>query len=275
MTTRDTVPVSVIIPCYRACKTIERALASVNAQTAWPLEIILIDDGSDDGTLELLEALKDAHPQPPIRVLSNQYNQGAAMARNKGWNLALGDYIAFLDADDAWLPDKLYIQYRFMSANPDITASGHYYSIGHSSQRNARLPCDTLHSRIISRLEIVLHNPCVTPSIMLRRDISLRFSDSKRYMEDHLLWQEIVFSGHKFAQLNRTLAVIFKPLYGASGLSSHLWKMQRSELDNYSTLRKIGHYSLPTQLFLQSYSWVKFLKRALIVTTRRLQGRKQ
>ncbi len=270
MTRRAVIPVSVVIPCYRASESIERTLASVRAQTVWPLEVILVDDASGDGTLQLLQTLADLYPQPPMRVISQEQNQGAAMARNAGWSLAVGDYVAFLDADDAWLPEKLNLQYSFMSANTIVAASGHDYRIWGASQDARSLPDGPVQSRIISKLEIALRNPCVTPSVMVRRDIGMRFARDRRYVDDHLLWQEIIFSGLRFVKLNVVLAEVFKPLYGVSGLSSHLWEMQRAELDNYRILRRSGFYSVPVQLVLQAYSLAKFVRRLLIVLARRL-----
>ena len=103
---RTNADVSVIIPAYRAVDTIERALASVAAQSLKPLEVIVVDDGSDDGTLEAAQRMCDAMSGIRLIVIG-QENKGAGAARNRALEEAKGEYIAFLDSDDEWLPEKI------------------------------------------------------------------------------------------------------------------------------------------------------------------------
>lgn len=93
--------ISVVIPAFRALGTIDQAIQSVLAQTVPPHEIIVVDDGSPDET-----AAHVADRYPGVRLL-RQANAGCGMARNAGAAIATGDWLAFLDADDAWLPTKL------------------------------------------------------------------------------------------------------------------------------------------------------------------------
>lgn len=100
---------TVVIPCYNAKRWISATLKSVLAQT-WPdLEIIVVDDGSSDGSADLVRS------QFPSVTLIKQVNRGVAAARNKGIANATGDWIAFIDADDIWLPGKLEAQWRLLS----------------------------------------------------------------------------------------------------------------------------------------------------------------
>ncbi|WP_019833546.1 glycosyltransferase family 2 protein [Sphingomonas sp. PR090111-T3T-6A] len=101
---RSTELVSVVIPAYNASATIDETLRSVRAQTHAYLEIIVVDDGSKDDTLDI--ARRHAAMDPRIRVLS-QANAGVAAARNFGWKSAHADLIAFVDADDLWAPTKI------------------------------------------------------------------------------------------------------------------------------------------------------------------------
>jgi glycosyltransferase involved in cell wall biosynthesis len=94
--------VSIIMPAYNAAKTILESVQSVFEQTFSNWELLIINDGSKDNTLEVLSSLKDAR----IKILTQQ-NQGVASARNHGLREARGRYIAFLDSDDLWLPSKL------------------------------------------------------------------------------------------------------------------------------------------------------------------------
>jgi len=97
---------SVIIPAYRAGGSICRALASVAAQTRKPLEVIVIDDGSDDDTLEVATGMQEKMGPISLKVLT-QENAGAGAARNRGLAEARATFVAFLDADDEWLPEKI------------------------------------------------------------------------------------------------------------------------------------------------------------------------
>src|SRR5438309_8195778 len=108
-----TAPVSVIIPCYRCAATIERAMLSVAEQSVRPAEAILIDDASGDNTFAVMEKIRNKYGDW-IRIVALPMNQGAAAARNAGWHAATQPYIAFLDADDAWHPRKIEIQYGYM-----------------------------------------------------------------------------------------------------------------------------------------------------------------
>lgn len=106
--------VSVIIPVYNGEKFLAEALDSVFAQNYEPIEVIVVDDGSTDGTAALLSGYGDR-----IRYL-HQENQGQAAARNRALGIVSGELIAFLDADDIWLPDKLHQQIAYLRANPSV-----------------------------------------------------------------------------------------------------------------------------------------------------------
>lgn len=93
--------ISVVIPCYNAASFLGETLRSVLAQTQPPREVIVVDDGSTDDSARIAESFG-----PPVRVL-RQANGGAAVARNTGVTAATGDWIAFLDADDLWHPQRL------------------------------------------------------------------------------------------------------------------------------------------------------------------------
>ena len=105
--------VSVVIPCFNQARYVREAIESVLTQTEPPQEIIVIDDGSTDATLSLLKAFGRS-----IQVIA-QANGGVAAARNVGIAASKGDYVALLDSDDAWLPDKLAAQMRLAARWPD------------------------------------------------------------------------------------------------------------------------------------------------------------
>ncbi|MGI8640394.1 MAG: glycosyltransferase family 2 protein [Pyrinomonadaceae bacterium] len=118
--------VSVVIPAYNAAKTLEATVRSVFEQTVQDFEIIIIDDGSKDNTVEVAQSI--AEQDSRVKVLS-QPNGGASAARNTGIKAGKGKYVAFLDADDLWLPHKLERQLAVLNSEKDVTAvqSGVYY----------------------------------------------------------------------------------------------------------------------------------------------------
>jgi glycosyltransferase involved in cell wall biosynthesis len=105
--------ITVVIPCFNARRYIAATLDSVRAQ-AWPgLEVVVVDDGSSDGSADVV-----ASDHPWVRLV-RQANQGVAVARNTGIEHARGEWIAFVDADDIWLPGKLEAQWRLLQSVPD------------------------------------------------------------------------------------------------------------------------------------------------------------
>ncbi|TPE48390.1 glycosyltransferase family 2 protein [Amaricoccus solimangrovi] len=104
--------VSIVTPVWNAAATLPRTLASVRAQGLADWEHLLIDDGSTDGSAALIAAAAAADPR--VRPLATGWNGGAGVARNTGLRAARGRYIAFLDADDRWRPEKLARQIGFM-----------------------------------------------------------------------------------------------------------------------------------------------------------------
>src|SRR5579885_3318825 len=112
--------ISVVIPCFNAERTLLRTLASVRAQTYRPIEIIAVDDASRDGTLRLLREQES----DGVRVIAQPRNGGAPAARNAAIAIARGEFLAFVDADDEWYPDKLEQQFRLIVDRPAMSMVG-------------------------------------------------------------------------------------------------------------------------------------------------------
>ncbi|NOQ85501.1 MAG: glycosyltransferase, partial [Deltaproteobacteria bacterium] len=105
--------VSVIIPTYNRAHTLREAIDSVLSQSYNDLELIIVDDGSTDETKVIVSSYI------PKLAYIYQERQGVSAARNRGIKHAQGDYISFLDSDDLWLKDKLYLQMKFMESHPE------------------------------------------------------------------------------------------------------------------------------------------------------------
>lgn len=119
--------VSVIMPAYNAAAYISEAIASVQNQTYKNWELFVIDDFSTDETCSIVENI--IKPEPGIHLLKNLKNEGTGAARNKGITASKGDFIAFLDADDLWLPEKLEVQMKFMKENQLAICFSSYHLI--------------------------------------------------------------------------------------------------------------------------------------------------
>ncbi|VXD22702.1 Glycosyl transferase [Planktothrix serta PCC 8927] len=156
--------VSVIIPAYNCDQYIEQCVKSVLEQTYTDYEVIVIDDGSQDQTQQILK------PYFPVIKYIYQENQGAAKARNQGCEIAQGEFLAFLDADDFFLPQKLADQVAFLDNNPaiDLVQSG-WYCVNQEGQNwTAITPWNTAPEL---NLETWILHKCVRPScLILRRE---------------------------------------------------------------------------------------------------------
>jgi glycosyltransferase involved in cell wall biosynthesis len=114
--------VSVVIPTYNRCHLVTDALDSVAQQSWRPLEIMVVDDGSDDNTVEIVDAwAKVLRPGVSTRLI-RQSRQGANAARNRGVDESAGVFVAFLDSDDIWHPDKIRRQMAILAERPDFGA---------------------------------------------------------------------------------------------------------------------------------------------------------
>ncbi len=266
-----TIPVSVIIPCYNCEETIERALHSVYRQTCIPSETIIVNDASELESRQAIVKILASYEKKlkNLRVVHLSRQSGPAIARNVGWQASRQTYIAFLDADDAWHPQKLEIQYKWMRSHPNFCLCGHPSVWLQSNHGFPDLPVHYSCSRITAIRQLIA-NRFHTRTVMIKRNIGLRFKQGKHHSEDYLLWLEIIFSGGDAAYLHVPLAYTYKPQYGSGGLSGDLWEMERGELDTYLQIYRKGHISLIFLFFLISLSGLKFMRRLLLTYYRGL-----
>jgi teichuronic acid biosynthesis glycosyltransferase TuaG len=273
-TTKIEANVSVIIPCYNCSTTIERAIKSIIDQTKLPKEVILIDDKStDDGkTLNKLNQMKKKYEgYLELIIIELPVNSGPGKARNVGWEIAKSKYIAFLDSDDSWHRSKIEIQSDFMDANPQFTLTSHLSEISDEKNNDILINQNKLlNGKKIKKFELLFNNSISTRTVMVKRDIPLRFSPEKRRSEDYLLWLEIIFSNNHLYRLNEVLASSYKGEFGIGGLTGDLHLMEKAELDTYKKIKPlIGKYKLIYFLFT-SYSYLKFIRRLVITKFNKL-----
>jgi glycosyltransferase involved in cell wall biosynthesis len=234
-------PVSVIIPCHDAEETILRALQSVGDQTVHPAEVIVADDASADGTPDLL-ARCGREPLPfPLKVVRIRQRSGPGLARNAAWReiSAASRYVAFLDADDVWLPRKLEVQLRWMDSQPSYGWSAHACSV------LSRTPAERTDSAAhedeprfvpLSRQRLLFRNPVATPSVMARCPAPSRFRSDWDRCEDLMLWLDWIDTGYDGALLDASLALLGRPPKTLGGLTGDLRRMFASELRVLDTL---------------------------------------
>ncbi len=221
--------VAVIIPFYRNQAHVREAVDSVLCQTMSAQEIIVIDDASPDGA-DVLETL-----DPRVRVLRCATNGGAGAARQAGVQSTTSEWIAFLDADDAWLPRKLERQFDDLGNRPDLdvhhTGLITVYADGREVPRLRKPPLLTL-------AEQLRRNQALPSATMIRRttlDAVGGWSLDRRVMEDWELGIRLVASGARVGFLAEPLVRFRRQLHG--NLSSRGWQHMWT---NLGTIREHG-----------------------------------
>lgn len=181
--------VSVIIPAYNAITYLPASLDSILAQTYTDFEVIIVNDGSTDGTAEWVEQLTN----PRVKLIS-QTNQGNCAARNTGIAHARGEYIAFLDADDLWDSTKLAKQVEMLEQNPEV---GLVYTWVERIDQNGKSLGKPFESNLSGNIweKLLDRNVIATSSTMIRRccfDNVGKFDENlKSFVEDWDLWLRI------------------------------------------------------------------------------------
>ena len=181
--------VSVIMPAFNAAQTIQESIDSVIAQSYDHWEIIVIDDKSTDTTSQIIKQAAQACPR--IRFFTNTKNAGVATSRNKGIQEAKGAYIAFLDSDDLWHPDKLKNQIAFMKQNNAAISYTATAYINNEIRSNYVLRAE----RQLTRTNLLKRNIMSCSSVMVKREIMRKhlFPIRKEVIhEDIVSWLNIL-----------------------------------------------------------------------------------
>lgn len=202
--------VSVVIPTYNRREMVHEAAASVLAQQGVRLELIIVDDGSTDGTVDDLERLRLKHSSTDglIRVLHHPTSRGVAAARNTGSNVAIAPLIAFLDSDDLWMPTKLRRQLDFMIANPTcVFAQTQEVWLRNGRRINPGL-CHRKRPGDI--FNAALRTCLISPSAVIIRTAALRsmggFDEDLAAAEDYDLWLRML-AKHEVGLVDEPLVI--------------------------------------------------------------------
>ena len=256
--------ISVIIPVYNAQEAVVRALQSVLAQTYTGYEIILINDGSTDNSLQVLEKWK-LHNSDKQVVIINQPNGGVSKARNEGIKAAKGKYVAFLDSDDEWLFNKLEKQMAVLRQHPAIDFIG-------CSRNNERVKIGWKRFDKLSRVgvkDLLLKMFPQTSTAIVKKEALLDvglYDEKQRYAEDGNLWLRIC-GAKQFYFMPESLVITGsgKPNFGYSGLSANTGEMHKGEIKNLKEARCLKYISRWEYALFFAYTKVKYLRRLLII----------
>lgn len=234
--------ISICLPFYNAEAYIGEAIESVLNQTFRSFEFILLNDGSTDNSLAIVERFNDER----IRCIECKHDFINSL--NTGIESSRGKYIARMDADDIMMPDRLQLQFDFMEAHPDIAVCGggmRFFGNGTGETTPQTFPFEISNSLIISC-------PLAHPTVLMRRSVlmehNIRYDADYLYAEDYKLWTEIV----KYGKLSNIPQIVLKYRLSTSQISyvhnsrqAGLSRLIRREITDYylsllSTETEIG-----------------------------------
>ncbi|GAB0157616.1 hypothetical protein CHRYSEOSP005_28950 [Chryseobacterium sp. Alg-005] len=253
--------VSVIIPVYNAEKTIIGALNSVKAQTVGvqEFEIFVVNDGSTDQSEKLVRDYMESYPEMNIKIF-NQPNGGVSKARNTGLKAAQGDYIALLDADDVWLPEKTEKQLKYLQNNTlniDFLAT-------RRNNNKILFPYKVINNLAqITFKKLLLRNETQPSTVIFKRKVLENtgyFNDNQRYAEDLNYWMKVC-RNNKMYILNESLLIAGggKRTFGVSGLSANLSAMEQGFQQNLKEIYGLKYINCIEYTFLTVFYKAKYL----------------
>jgi len=224
--------ISVIIPLYNARATLPQTLNSVLAQSFNDFEVIVVDDGSTDGSLEWVQEVND----PRVRVFSYA-NGGAAVARNRGVKHAVGEAVAFLDADDYWTPDKLAAQWQALQVHPEaavahswtqfVNEQGQVFSQGCKFIANVSEKDSAYRALLVTNVLESGSNPLIQRQALL--DIG-GFDESLKSSQDQDLYIRLA-ARYPFVTVPRYQ--IFYRIMASNSISSNIERQEQEALRVY------------------------------------------
>ncbi len=236
--------VTVIVPLFNKEQYIARCLRSIQAQTLSEFEVIVVNDGSTDGGEKIAAQFADSR----IRVI-HQTNAGPGAARNRGLSEARGEYVAFLDADDEWLPDYLQSAVTILDANSSAAcvSCGHTEGPAHRNltsfwrKRGIREGLHEIHNDVPAKLLVYMvayMHPCTTMSrtAVLRKLGGFYAQDRCRYAEDAFLYAQVIlrlpvyFHFQPLVRIDRTAAQLSNNLAGCRPVEPFLLRPDLLEL---------------------------------------------
>ncbi len=222
--------VSVIMPVYNCARYVKEAIRSVLAQSYPHFELIVVDDGSKDETRAIVKEL--AEEDGRIRLLCNPENMGVAKTRNRGLEQSVGEYVAFLDGDDVWLPEKLERQLALMrQTGADIVYSS--YAIVDGEGRPIKE--DYLVPESTDFEQLLKENVIGCSTALLRGGVARAYRFTVDFFhEDYCMWLDMLRDGHKAAGCTQVLVnwrlISNSRSYNKQNSARHRWRIYRKYL---------------------------------------------
>ena len=181
--------VSIVMPAYNAEKTIRDSIESIQVQTFKDWELIVIDDGSKDRTADILR--EKASEDSRIHFLQNEKNSGASYTRNRAVELARGEWIAFLDSDDLWTPEKLEKQLELSKRYPDMVVC--YTASAFINEEGSRYEYIMPAIEQLTYKQLLRKNLMSCSSVMIRASVmkGIKMPNDKMH-EDYYVWLKVV-----------------------------------------------------------------------------------
>lgn len=192
--------VSVLMPAYNAAEHIGEAMDSILAQTFVDFEFLIINDGSTDNTVDIINGYDD----PRIKLIHNDGNKGLIYSLNYGLEIAQGKYIARMDADDIAMDTRFEKQVSFLENNPDVSILGTAFIL-------MGTPYEIHHPNYNEEIRIKLldDGAFAHPTVMMRKDSidsnNIRYNADYKYIEDYQFWVEAAIKNLKMANLDEVL----------------------------------------------------------------------
>ncbi|OXS77046.1 hypothetical protein B1B04_01190 [Lysinibacillus sp. KCTC 33748] len=246
--------ISAVIPAYNAEKFIGRAIKSIIKQSCTVKEIIVIDDGSEDKTVEIVHELSQTYP---LIKLHTQKNAGASSARNSGIHEATGDWILFLDADDECSEDL--VESYLAKINEATEDSSAIYTAYYQINEHSQVISSQLNGKRLSAIEgfcaILIRNPIISPSGVLVNKKRLHelhgFNTHIKYVEDVDLWVRLLDKDYSIEYIDRPLSFIRRHSNNTTSSMSTSHNAEKLIMDQY------GLDYIKEKIYKRSYTMEK------------------
>lgn len=187
--------ISIILPAYNAARYIEQTINSLLLQTFTDFELLIIDDGSTDNTISIINSFTDSR----IRLVKNEHNLGLVKTLNKAAMLCKGKYIARMDADDIALPQRLQLQKDFLDAHTNVAAVAGWIDFINEHGTNTGIwQLDRQTNTAAAIKKGLLKENCIAhPTVMIRTPILQQhlYKENQRNIEDYDLWLRLTAAG--------------------------------------------------------------------------------
>ena len=245
--------ISIILPAYNAERTLAESVNSVLAQSYDKIELVIIDDGSTDGTKALAEEI--ASRDSRVKVLSNEVNIGVLKTRIRGVRAAMGQWIAFIDSDDLWCKHKLKRQMELVKETGCVlayTGSRYIGSDGKDISWVLHVPSEATYKGLLKQ------NLISNSSVVVKKDIFLKYSpfseDHRDMHEDFACWLLILKANYRVCGIDEPLITYRVHRKSMTGNKLH------SAVLNWYTYRYIGLNVFQAAFYMVSYTFRGIMK---------------